>query len=121
MDDTCTAFNLLDAQVSERLQRQIAAVIMPALPKQMGEALSAQHQPGVYGMTLIRAVCGHHYGPLAIKAKLLTTANLCYNDVLPVTQKCDLRERLNAHLRALKYLEDAGKTLGNAMKEVGLT
>ena len=89
-----TAFNLLDAQVSERLQRQLAAVIMPALPKQMGEALSAQHQPGVYGMTLLRAVCAHHYGPLAIKAKLLTAANLCYNDVVPVTQKCDLRGRL---------------------------
>ena len=52
---------------------------------------------------------------------MLTAANLCYNDVVPVTQKCDLRERPNAHLRALKYLEDAGQTLGNAMKEVGLT
>ena len=39
------AFNLLHAKVSERLQRQLAAVIMPALPKQMGEAFSAQHQP----------------------------------------------------------------------------
>ena len=31
--------------------------IMAHSPKQMGEALSAQHQPGVYGMTLLRAVC----------------------------------------------------------------
>ena len=40
------AFNMLQAKVSERLQRQLAAVIMPALPKQMGEVISAQHQPG---------------------------------------------------------------------------
>ena len=69
----------------------------------------------------LRALCAHHYGPIAIKAKLLTAANLCYNGVVPVTQKCDLRERLNAHLRAIQYLEDAGQTLGNAMQEVGLT
>ena len=59
-------------------------------------------------MVLLRAVCAHHYGPIAIKAKLLTAANLCYNDVVPVTQKCDLRERMNAHLRAIQYLEDVG-------------
>ena len=94
---------------------------MPALPKQMGEALSAQHQPGVYGMTLLRAVCSHHYGKLAIKAKLLAAANLCYNEVVPVTQKCDLRESLNAHLRALQCLKVAGQPLGDAMEEVGLT
>ena len=87
---------------------------MPALPKQMGEALAAQHKPGVYGMILLRAVCAHHYGPLAVKA------NLCYNEFVPVTQKCDLRERLNAHLRALQYLDDAGQKLGDAMKGVGL-
>ena len=76
-------------------------------------------------MILLRAVCmrsslTHHYGPLAVKAKLLTAANLCYNEVVPVTQKCDLRERLNAHLRALQYLDDAGQKLGDAMKGVGL-
>ena len=114
------AFNMLQAKVSERLQRQLAAVIMPALPKQMGEAMSAQHQPGVYGMVLLRAVCAHHYGPHAIKAKLLAAANLCYNEVVPVTQKCDLREHLDAHLRGLQFLEDAGQALGDAMKMVGL-
>ena len=113
-------FAKLNDPISERLQRQLAAVLMPALPKQMGEALAAQHKPGVYGMILLRAVCAHHYGPLAVKAKLLTAANLCYNEVVPVTQKCDLRERLNAHLRALQYLDDAGQKLGDAMKGVGL-
>ena len=103
-----TEFGLLNGKVSERLQRQLAAVLMPALPTQMGQALSAKLKPGVYGMVLLRAVCAHHYGPIAIKAKLLTAANLCYNDVVPVTQKCDLRERLNAHLRAIQYLEDVG-------------
>ena len=62
--------------------------------------------------------CAHHYGSIALKAKLLTAANLCYNDVVPVTQKCDLRERLNAHLRALQYLEDAHQKLGDAMTGV---
>ena len=113
-------FAKLNDPISERLQRQLAAVLMPALPKQMGEALAAQHKPGVYGMILLRAVCAHHYGPLAVKAKLLTAANLCYNEVVPVTQKCDLRERLNAHLRALQYLNGAGQKLGDAMKGVGL-
>ena len=51
-----TAFNLLNDQVSERLQRQLAAAIMPALPTQMGQALSAKLKPGVYGMVLLRAV-----------------------------------------------------------------
>ena len=86
-----TNFELLNVQVSERLQRQLAAAIMPALPTQMGAALSAKLKPGVYGMVLLRAVCAHHYGPMAIKAKLLAAANLCYNDVVPVTQKCELR------------------------------
>ena len=113
-------FDKLNAQIPERLQRQLAAVLMPALPKQMGEALAAKHPPGVYGMILLRDVCAHHYGPLAVKAKLLAAANLCYNEVAPVTQKCDLRERLNAHLRALQYLEDAGQKLGDAMTGVGL-
>jgi hypothetical protein len=71
-------------------------------------------------MVLLRAVCAHHYGPLAIKAKLLTAANLCYNEVVPVTKKCDLRERLDAHLRAIQYLIDAGQALGDAMKMVGI-
>ena len=115
-----TDFDLLNAQVSERLQRQLAVALMPALPTQMGQALSAKLKPGVYGMVLLRAVCAHHYGPIAIKAKLLTAANLCYNEVVPVTQKCDLRERLNAHLRALQYLEDAKQKLGDAMTGVGL-
>ena len=55
-----------------------------------------------------------------VKAKLLTAANLCYNEVVPVTPKCDLRERLNAHFRAIQYLEDAGQKLGDAMQGVGL-
>ena len=80
-----TNFELLNAQVSERLQRQLAAAIMPALPTQMGAALSAQLKPGVYGMVLLRAVCAHHYGPMAIKAKLLAAAKLCYDEVVPVT------------------------------------
>ena len=87
------AFSLLQAKVSERLQRQLAAVIMPALPKQMGEAMSAQHQPGVYGMVLLRAVCAHHYGPHAIKAKLLAAANLCYNEVNKVHSKRHLLQQ----------------------------
>ena len=117
-----TDFNVLNDQVSERLQRQLAVALMPALPTQMSQALSARLKPGVYGMVLLRAVCAHHYGPIAIKAKLLTAANLCYNDVVPVTQKCDLhvRERLNAHLRALQYLEEANQKLGDAMTGVGL-
>ena len=49
-------FAKLNDPISERLQRQLAAVLMPALPKQMGEALAAQHKPGVYGMILLRAV-----------------------------------------------------------------
>ena len=110
-----TNLELLNAQVSERLQRQLAAAIMPALPTQMGSALSAQLKPGVYGMVLLRAVCAHHYGPMAIKAKLLAAANLCYNGVVPVTQKCELRERLNAHLRALQFLEDAHQKMGDAV------
>ena len=115
-----TDFDLLNAQVPERLQRQLAAALMPALPTQMGQALSAKLKPGVYGLVLLRAVCAHHYGPIAIKAKLLTAANLCYNDVVPVTQKCELRERLNAHLRALQFLEDAHQNMGDAMTGVGL-
>ena len=67
-----TDFDLLNVQVSERLQRQLTATLMPALPTQMGAALSAKLKPGVYGMVLLRAVCAHHYGPIAIKAKLLT-------------------------------------------------
>ena len=106
-----TDFDLLNVQVSERLQRQLAAALMPALPTQMGQALSAKLKPSVYGMVLLRAVCAHHYGPIAIKAKLLTAANLCYNDVVPVTQKCELRERLNAHLRALQFRTNSLKTL----------
>ena len=47
-------------------------------------------------MALLRAVCAHHYGPHAIKAMLLAAANLCYNEVVPVTQKCDLREHLSS-------------------------
>jgi hypothetical protein len=113
-------FDVLNAKVSERLQRQLAAALMPALPMQMGQALSAKLKPGVYGMVLLRAVCAHHYGPIALKAKLLTAANLCYNEVVPVTQKCDLRERLDAHLRAIQYLIDAGQALGDAMKMVGI-
>ena len=116
-----TNFELLNVQVSERLHRQLAAAIMPALPTQMGAALSAKLKPGVYGMVLLRAVCAHHYGPMAIKAKLLAAANLCYNDVVPVTQKCELRERLNAHQRALQFLEDANQKMGDAMTGVGLT
>jgi len=71
-----TDFELLNAKVSERLQRQLAAALMPALPTQMGQALSAKLKPGVYGVALLRAVCAHHYGPIALKAKLLTAANL---------------------------------------------
>ena len=43
-----TDFDLLNAQVSERLQRQLAAALMPALPTQMGQALSAKLKPGVH-------------------------------------------------------------------------
>ena len=42
-----TDFDLLNVQVSERLQRQLAATLMPALPTQMGAALSAKLKPGV--------------------------------------------------------------------------
>ena len=96
---------------------------MPALPTQMGEALSAKLKPGVYGMVLLRAVCAVLSAlittvQIAIKAKLLTATNLCSNDVVPVTQKYDLREHLNTHLRAIQYLEDAGQKLGDAMQGV---
>ena len=75
MGDTCTDFNMPNGQVSGGLQRQLAAVLMPALPTQMGEGSVSASQTGrLYGVTLLRVVCAHHYGPGAIKARLLTAA-----------------------------------------------
>ena len=60
-----TEFATLSAQISGRLQLQLAAIVLPSLAKAMGEAITAKHPPGpgAYGLVTLRDVTAHHHGP----------------------------------------------------------
>ena len=109
-------------QISEWLQRQLAATILSSIPSEMAKLILSS-LPGKFaadGLDILRAICRPHYGATALKVKIEQATDLCFTNVPSVTHRNQLQLALNAHLQSLEFLTTQGQGLGPDMAIRGL-
>ena len=115
-------YKAIHDQLSEWLQRQLAATILSSIPSAMAKLIlsSLPDQFAADGLDILRAVCRPHYGATALKVKIELATDLCFTHVPSVTHRNQLQLALNAHLQGLEFLTTQGQGLGESMAMRGL-
>ena len=115
-------YKLIHDQISEWLQRQLAATILSSIPSAMAKLILSS-LPDTFaadGLDILRAICRPHYGATALKVKIEQATDLCFTNVPSVTHRNQLQLALNAHLQSLEYLQKHGQAFGEDMAIRGL-
>ena len=110
-------YKTIHDQISEWLQRQLAATILSSIPSAMAK-LALSSLPDKFaadGLDILRAICKPHYGTTALKVKIEQATDLCFTNVPSVTHRNQLQLALNAHLQSLEFLTAQGQGLGPDM------
>ena len=115
-------YKVIHDQISEWLQRQLAATILSSIPSAMAKLILSS-LPDTFaadGLDILRAICRPHYGATALKVKIEEATDLCFTNVPSVTNRNQLQLALNAHLQSLEYLKKHGQAFGEDMAIRGL-
>lgn len=115
-------YKVIHDQISEWLQRQLAATILSSIPSAMAKLILSS-LPDTFaadGLDILRAICRPHYGATALKIKIAQATDLCFTNVPSVTNRNQLQLALNAHLQGLEYLSKHGQAFGEDMAIRGL-
>jgi hypothetical protein len=115
-------YKVIHDQISEWLQRQLAATILSSIPSAMAKLILSS-LPDTFtadGLDILRAICRPHYGATALKVKIEQATDLCFTNVPSVTHRNQLQLALNAHLQSLEFLKKHGQAFGEDMAIRGL-